>query len=168
MHSPLKVLVLSRIYPNNVLTALGPWVNRLVREITETCEVRVVAPVPYYPPLPGLAEYGRFRKVERQQQQEGIAVYHPRFLVGPGYSLYNVEGLAYYYGVRKLVDQIRRDFPFDLIHAHFNYPDGVAALRLGQRYGVPVIVTEHALWRPWMDQYSMVRRQAVPAARKYD
>jgi glycosyltransferase involved in cell wall biosynthesis len=31
-----------------------------------------------------------------------------------------------------------------------------------------MVVTEHALWQPWMDQYPFVRRQAVAAARTYD
>jgi glycosyltransferase involved in cell wall biosynthesis len=60
---------------------------------------------------------------------------------------------------------LRRDFPFELIHAHFAYPDGVVAAWLGKRYGVPVVVTEHACWHPWMDQYPLVRRQAVNASR---
>jgi glycosyltransferase involved in cell wall biosynthesis len=36
----------------------------------------------------------------------------------------------------------------------------VAAVRLGRTYGVPVILTEHAVWQPWMDNYPRVRQQA--------
>jgi glycosyltransferase involved in cell wall biosynthesis len=54
-------------------------------------------------------------------------------------------------------------FPFDLIHAHFSYPDGVVGVDLGERYGVPVVVTEHAPWL-WMDDYPSVRAKAVAAA----
>jgi glycosyltransferase involved in cell wall biosynthesis len=59
---------------------------------------------------------------------------------------------------------LHRRFPFDLIHAHFTYPDGVVACLLGRKYGVPVVITEHSLWLPWMEQYPLVRRQAVWAA----
>lgn len=163
----LKVLVLSRNYPNESTPNLGLWVERLVRHTITNCEARVIAPVPYCPPLPGLPEYTRFRQVQRQRDSDGIKVYHPRFLVGFGYSLYNVEALSYYLGIRGVVERVRREFPFDLIHAHFGYPDGVVASRLGSRYRVPVVVTEHALWRPWMDRHRLVRQQVVSASSNF-
>ncbi len=163
----MKTLVLSRNYPNNVTELLGLWVERLVHRLADQCEVQVVSPVPYCPPLPGLPEYSRFRQVKRQRQEGAVTVHHPRFLTGPGRSLYAVGAFLYYLGVRGLVDQLRRDFPFAVIHAHFGYPDGVVAAWLSRRYGTPVIVTEHACWRPWMDQYPSVRRQAVQAARQF-
>lgn len=165
--SPLKVLVLSRNYPNNVMEQLGLWVAGLTRQIAESCEVRVISPVPYCPAALGFLEYGRFRKIKRKRWDGPILVYHPRMVVGPGYSLYRFEAAAYELGIRKLVTRIRREFQFDLIHAYFGYPDGVVAARLGQQYAVPVITTEQALWRPWMDNYPSVRRAAVKAASSY-
>ena len=163
-----RVLVLSRNYPNRVTPLLGLWVEGLVRSIVEMCEVRVVAPTPYYPPLPGLSRHKRFREVALQEQQNGVEVFHPRFLAGPGYSLHDLEAKAYYWSIKNHIDQIRRTFPFDLIHAHFGYPDGVVAARLARRYGVPFVITEHALWRPWMDDHPRVRRQAVWASGECD
>ncbi len=161
-----RVLALSRNYPNNVMELLGLWVEGLARHCSETCEVKVVAPVPYCPPFFGLSEYTRFRRVVPHRWTNGIEVFHPRFLAGPGYSLYNAESLMYYFSVRRLVDRLQRDFAFDLIHAHFTYPDGVVAARLGRRYDLPVIITEHAPWRPWMDDFPLVRRQALRAVRE--
>jgi teichuronic acid biosynthesis glycosyltransferase TuaC len=161
MSRPLKVLVLSRSYPNAVLPNLGLWVQRLVRHLTGLCQPRVISPVPYCPPLPGMSLYTRFRWIPKQSHTQGIPVYHPRLLLGPGRSLYNLEALAYYFSVRRLVARLQREFPFDVIHAHFSYPDGVAAAWLGRRYGIPVVVTEHAPWRPWMDNYPLVRRQTL-------
>jgi teichuronic acid biosynthesis glycosyltransferase TuaC len=162
--NPYRVLVLSRNYPNRVTPLLGLWVEGLVRSVAENCDVRVVAPTPYCPPLPGLSRYKRFRQVALQEQLNGVEVFHPRFLAGPGYSLHDLEAKAYYWSIRNQIDQIRRTFPFDLIHAHFGYPDGVVAARFARRYRVPFVITEHALWRPWMDDYPRVRRQAVWAS----
>jgi teichuronic acid biosynthesis glycosyltransferase TuaC len=153
-----KVLVLSRNYPNELMPHLGLWVEGSVRSISEKCDVRVVAPTPYCPPLPGLSKYKRFRQVPLQERINGIEVLHPRFLVGPGYSFYDLEARAYYWGIRNAIDQLRRTFPFDLIHAHFGYPDGIVAERLARRYG------EHALWRPWMDNYPRIRNQVLRAS----
>jgi len=62
-----------------------------------------------------------------------------------------------------MAKRLRCDFPFDLIHAHFTYPDGVAALRLGKQFGVPVVITEHIPWGPWTYHNAFVRRESVRA-----
>jgi glycosyltransferase involved in cell wall biosynthesis len=162
-----RVLALARSYPSSVLPTLGLWTERPLREVARTCDLRVVSPVPYCPPLPGwprLRQYTRFREIDRLESRNGFPVYHPRFVVGPGQSLHALEAGAYELGVRRLVDGIRREFPFDLIHAHFIYPDGVVAHRLARRYGVPFVVTDQAPWWPWLEQRG-VRRAAIPAAR---
>ncbi len=164
---PLKVLVLSRNYPNNVLELLGLWVERLVRHSTLYCAPKVVAPVPYCPPLAGVSSYyAQFRRILSRRWSDGIEVFHPRFLVGPGYWLHSFEWMTYYLAVRRLVDRLRREFPFQIIHAHFTYPDGVVAARLARRYGVPLVITEQVPWRPWMEDYPLVRRRALWAAKE--
>jgi glycosyltransferase involved in cell wall biosynthesis len=87
-------------------------------------------------------------------------------LVGLGYSLHNFESATYHLAVRRLVGRLRRRFPFDLVHAHFAYPDGVVAARIARRYGVPLVITEQVPWRPWMDDYPLVRRQGLQAVRE--
>jgi len=163
----LKVLCLSRNYPNNVLTLLGLWVQGLVRHTKSFCGIKVVSPVPYCPPLPGLKnDYKRFRTVDRSRWTDGVEVFHPRFVVPPGHQLHGIESFTYYAGVVSLIENLRRNFPFDLIHAHYSYPDGWVAAKLGKRFNVPVVITEQNPWKPWMDDYALVRRQAVWAARQ--
>lgn len=159
-----RVLILSRNYPNEAVPSLGPWVEGLARHLCSMTEVRVVAPVPYCPPLPRALHQARFRRIPRLETRHGIAVSHPRFLTGPGYSTHVLDATTFHHAARREVDRIRAAFPFDLIHGHFGYPDGVVAVRLGARYGVPALITEHAPWRPWMDHYPIVRRQATAAA----
>jgi glycosyltransferase involved in cell wall biosynthesis len=77
-----------------------------------------------------------------------------------------LEAIGYYWGVRGDVARLRCEFPFEVIHAHFGYPDGVVAVRLGRRYRVPVLITEHAPWVPWMEAVPAIRAQAVRASRE--
>lgn len=42
---------------------------------------------------------------------------------------------------KTVTDAVKRIGPVDLIDAHYFYPDGVAATRLGKRLGLPVVVT---------------------------
>jgi len=162
-----KVLFLSKNFPNKVFDVLGLWVENLVRHSVSFCEPKVISPVQYCPPLPGLPDYyARLRSIPRHCSWDGVEVFYPRYLVGPGYSLRSIEWATYYLAARRQADQLRHEFPFDLIHAHFTYPDGCAAVRLGRRFQVPVIITEHVPWGPWMDSSTIVLRQAIRAVRE--
>lgn len=146
---------------------MGLWVERPTVLLAARCDIRVVSPVPYCPPLPSMGPFDyftRFRDLPHREVRHGIAVERPRYLLGPGSSTYALSGEAYYRGVRRAVDRIHESWGFDLIHAHFIYPDGVAGAKLARRYKVPLIVTEHAPWHPWLDRFG-VRRQALAAAR---
>ena len=166
--SGLRVLVLARNYPNNAMPRLGLWTQRLTHCVAGSCEVRVLAPVPYAPPLPfGQASryLQRFRNVSRRSLDGGVDVSHPRFLAGPGNLLRPIDPLLFGATVIPFVRWLRRDFPFDLIHAHFTFPDGVVASAVGRLFHVPTIVTEHAPWYPWIRRESIVRVQTIWAAR---
>ncbi len=181
MPRPYRILVLSRNYPNNLLPELGLWVKRLVHHCTGSCELKVISPVPYFPPIKGFEKYSRFCSIVRHSVEDDVEVFYPRFIVGFGKSIYPAEALSYYLGIRHTADKLHRESAFDLIHAHFTYPDGVVAAWLGRRYGVPVIITEHVPWRPtdkltghddlwrrpkWIDEQRLVRWQALWAARE--
>jgi len=167
-HRRLRVLVLSRSYPSDVLSTLGLWVEQPTVLLAERCDLQVVSPIPYFPPLPAvgpLRQYVRFRRIPKSETRRGIAVRRPRFLAGPGRSLYAYEARAQELGIRRAVDRLHADFPFDLIHAHMIYPEGAVAHRLSQRYGVPFVVSEHAPWTERWFRRTRVRREALAAAR---
>jgi glycosyltransferase involved in cell wall biosynthesis len=163
----LRVLVLSRSYPSDVLPMLGLWVERPTQLLAERCDVRVVSAVPWCPPLPAvgpLRQYVRFRRIPRCETRSSIEIERPRFVAGPGRSLYAFEARAQARGMRRSVNRLRATFPFDLIHAHMIYPEGAVAHRLSRRYDVPFIVSEHA---PWTDEWfasPTVWREALAAA----
>jgi teichuronic acid biosynthesis glycosyltransferase TuaC len=154
-----RVLVLSRNYPNNLLPTLGIWAQRQTHALARLCELTVVAPSPYFPPLPGPEKLTRFRRVARERSEETVQVHHPRFLAGPGHLGLALEALTQYRAAVRVIERSRLGGRFDLIHAHFSYADGVAAALLARRYRVPFIITEHTLLRPWLDEFPVVRRQ---------
>src|SRR5580765_4837476 len=93
----LKVLVLSKNYPNRVTELLGLWVERLVGYSSRFCDIKVIAPKPYSPPAWVVPDkYARFRQIEGHEVRNGIEVFRPSMLVGPGYSLYPWESKFYY------------------------------------------------------------------------
>jgi teichuronic acid biosynthesis glycosyltransferase TuaC len=164
---PPRVLVLCRSYPSDVFPALGLWVERPTTLLAGRCDVRVVSPVPYSPPLPRLGvlgHYASFRGLPKHEVRNGIEVLRPRFLIGPGRSLQSLEPRLWHLGVRRTVARLRDEFPFDLVHAHFIFPEGAVARRIAERYGVPLVVSEHAPWTEVWFERPAVRREALAAA----
>lgn len=163
-----KVLVLSRNYPNSVMPSLGLWVKHLVGELSENCDIKVIAPTPYAPPTKLFSDYIKYRQIEKRSVVDGVEIFHPRLIVGPGYSLYNVEGIMYFLSVYFLIKRIWKTFKFDIIHGNLIYADGFVATLLGKIYKKPVVITEHAMWDPWLDKHPLVGKQALWAAKNCD
>ncbi len=140
----MKILTFTKLYPNAQMPLHGIFVARRVAALARACgqQVQVVAPVPYYPKfLPGLGEWNQIKQVPEVEEQQGLRVHHPRYFNPPK------VGMARYghwmaNGSRTTVTQLLHNgFPFEVIDAHFIYPDGYAAIRLGQRLHRPVVVT---------------------------
>lgn len=163
-----RVLVLSRSYPSDVLPTLGLWVQRPTELLADQCDMQVVSPTPWCPPLPNigpLRQYSRFRGIPQEETRRGIPVHRWRFVTGPGRSLYALESRSQIASLTRPVGRLRSQFPFDLVHAHMIYPEGAVAHRLARRLGVPFVVTEHAPWTERWFSSRLVRREALAAAR---
>jgi teichuronic acid biosynthesis glycosyltransferase TuaC len=134
----MRILTLSTVFPNLRQPAFGIFVAERMRRVARHCDVSVVAPVPWFP------GNGRIRPhwagVPATEGQEGFRVYHPRVLCVPRYAKWS-DGLLYAASLLPFLTWLRRRFPFDLIDAHFAYPDGLAAALLGRIFRVPVIIT---------------------------
>ena len=105
----------------------------------ENCHVKVVAPVPYFPPL-NISWRWKFSQVHRHEIRDGLEVFHPRYVMTPkvGMSAY---GWLMYKSVLPVIKEIQKSFNFDLIDAHYVYPDGYAAIKLGDYFKKPVVVS---------------------------
>jgi teichuronic acid biosynthesis glycosyltransferase TuaC len=135
----MRVLVLSSVFPNPRQPALGVFVRERARRMARACAMQVVAPVPWFP-LNGLIRGPRFTGIPPVERQDGLTVYHPRAFSVPRY-LKSLDGLFYAASVAPFLAGLRRRFPFDVIDAHFAYPDGMAGVLLGRLFRVPVMVT---------------------------
>lgn len=137
----LRVLTLSTLFPDASRPTFGPFVERQTLGLAThpAVELRVVAPVGI-PPLgrfhPRYRDLARLAGVERWK---GLTVYRTPFNHIPGVSgKGDVRALAR--ALRPLVQSIRAQFAFDVIDAQFFWPDGPAAVALGQELGVPVSI----------------------------
>lgn len=111
-------------------------------QATGEASVQVVAPVPWVPVSSRIA--GRFAvlaNVPHTDERGGMRVLHPRFPAIPRLtSWFNPVSMAL--AALPAVRRLRRqEGDFDLIDAHFLFPDGAAAILLGIWLDKPVVVT---------------------------
>jgi glycosyltransferase involved in cell wall biosynthesis len=137
----LRILAFTSLFPNPEQPLHGLFVRERIRALAERCTVRVAAPVPWVPRLPVLpSRYAAYRRIASQEHDGGTAVYHPRFFVFPK-VMKSTDGFLMGLSCLPAVARIRRVYPFDLIDAHWAYPDGVAAALVANRLRVPLAIT---------------------------
>ncbi len=138
----LRVLTLSTLFPDATRRNFGVFVERQTLGLAAHRDVELVAVAPLGM-LPGPLRYLPGRSAQtalpKRETWKGIIVHRPRFtawpLTGGRHHARELERT-----LTVTLDAIRENFPFDVIDASFFFPDGLAAVALGRRYGVPVSI----------------------------
>lgn len=140
----LRILTFTTLYPNAAKPQHGVFVENRLRQLLTSDEIsaRVLAPVPYFPfHGEGFGRYAAFARAPLSETRFGIEIDHPRFLTIPKVGMTAAPFLLYASARRAVAGMQRAGQVFDLIDAHYFYPDGVAAVMLGRALGLPVTVT---------------------------
>ncbi len=167
----LRLLTFTTLYPNAQQPAHGVFVENRLRQLLATGAVQstVLAPVPFYPSwLPGPATWRRQALVPRREQRHGIEVVHPRFAAIPKLGMAVAPALLHAASLPALRRLIASGLRFDAIDAHYVYPDGVAAMRMGQTLGLPVVITARGSDVTQLPDYPGPRRQIEWAIARAD
>lgn len=109
---------------------------QLVRSLSREHEVEVIAPVPWFEVL---GDWRRGHRPAAGRQDQGVVVRHPLFVYPPK-VLHHRSGGFYEASVSRRFLRSVAEFRPDVILSVFAYPDGWAAVRLGRRVGVPVVL----------------------------
>ena len=136
------VVVLSSLFPSQVQPGAGLFIRERMFRVGQRLPLAVVAPSPWFP-LQGLLRWLKpgFRPgAPRHEVQQGHDVWYPRFFSLPG-VLKRLDGWTLALGAWPRLRALRRAGRLDVLDAHFGYPDGYAATRLGRWLGVPVTIT---------------------------
>lgn len=163
----LNILTFSTLFPNAEQHRHGIFVETRLRHLRRDCDVRaeVLAPVPWFPlTAQRYGVYATYARVAATEQREGVTVHHPRYLVVPKLS-WRIAPLLLYLGARRRATELHARQAFDLIDAHYFYPDGVAAVMLGRALDLPVIITARGSDINVMPDYLLPRRMIQWATR---
>jgi len=165
---PIRLLVFTSPYPNASQPRHGVFVEERLRHLVESGRVvaTVVAPVPWFPfRHPRFGAYATFAAVPACEQRHGIRIVHPRYPVIPKVGMNFAPSLMFRALLPRLREMKEGGLDFDLIDAHYFYPDGVVAARLGLAVGKPVVISARGSDVTWIPRYRRPRRQIQRAAR---
>lgn len=161
----LRLLTFSTLYPNPAQPNHGVFVENRLRHLVASGEAEstVLAPVPWFPGrTPSRAA------VPAEEARHGLAVLHPRFVAPPGIGMLTNPAVLERAARSVLSRLIAGGARFDAIDAHYLYPDGVAAVRLGARFGLPVVITARGSDTSQLPDYAIPRRRILDAIARAD
>jgi glycosyltransferase involved in cell wall biosynthesis len=165
----MKILTFTTLFPNKEQQSHGIFVENRLRHLLGSNEVtsRVVAPVPWFPSQSQfLGDYARLARIPAAETRHGLPIAHPRYVAIPKIGMH-LAPLLLYLGARRTVKRlIAEGFSFDLIDAHYFYPDGVAAALLGLELARPVVITARGTDVSLIGDYPLPRRMILWAARQ--
>jgi len=144
MAGDVRILLFSSLYPSSARPLHGIFVETRLRELLRHggVQARVVAPVPWF--WSSDRRHGRradFARTPPRETHNGIDVRHPRYLTLPKVGM-TLAPFLMALGARAALRDVQREgHDFDLIDAHYYYPDGVAAALLAWWFNKPLVVT---------------------------
>jgi len=137
-----RLLVFSSLFPSSVQPHAGLFIRERMFQVGKVLPLTVVAPVPWFP-LQRLIRFWRphYRPAPPTHEvQAGVDVWYPRFISLPG--LFRAwDGFFMALSCWRIMRRLKCDLAYDIIDAHFAYPDGYAATLLGKWLNIPVTIT---------------------------
>lgn len=162
---PLRVLLFSTLFPSSVRPGHGVFIqtrlHALLHASEDTVQARVVAPVPWFPFRH--ARFGTWSHMAATPAAEnlsGMPVQHPRYALLPRIGQ-TMAPFSLALGAWPTLRRLRREgFDFDVIDAHYFYPDGVAAALLARWSRRPLVITArgsdlYVLGKHWLARLAM-------------
>ena len=140
----MRILTFTSLFPNPQMPQHGIFVAHKVALLASRHEIKVVAPIPYFPRFfPAPAKWKKLTRIPLLEEQFGIEISHPRYLITPKIGMVKYgDWMAR--GTLPTIEKIQNQgFDFQVIDAHFTYPDAFAAIKLGRHFNIPVVVTAH-------------------------
>ncbi|CCQ73101.1 glycosyltransferase family 4 protein [Magnetospira sp. QH-2] len=167
----MKILTFTTLFPNAVQPHHGVFVENRQRYLRASgqVEARVVAPVPWFPFTSKMfGSYGDFARIPAREERHGVIIEHPRYALIPKVGM-TLTPKFMYQGTRGTIRRILDEgYDFDVIDAHYFYPDGVAAAMLANEFNKPLTITARGTDLNLIPQYPKPRRMIQWCAERAD
>jgi teichuronic acid biosynthesis glycosyltransferase TuaC len=159
---PVRLLTLTSLFPNSRQPRHGIFVANRLRRLCDSGRVdsTILAPIPWFPGL-----YREASEVPATETVHGFNVAHPRFLNVPGIGM----RLQPYLLARACIRHLNRTATgdrYDVVDAHYFYPDGVAAAAVAVELGLPLVVSARGSDINLIGTIPFARRRMLEAAER--
>lgn len=164
----LRLLTFSSLFPNAARPNHGIFVENRLRHLLASDQATsvVLAPVPWFPSRSArFGDWALNAGAPATETRHGIAIEHPRYPVIPKLGMSAAPWLLYRAMLPRVARLLAEGHRFDAIDAHYVYPDGVAATWIGQRFGLPVVITARGTDVNLIPRYRIPRRLIQGAIR---
>lgn len=163
----MKVLTYTSLFPNAAQPDLGVFIYQRIAHFAarEKNQVIVVAPIPYAPSWISARRWKKWTGIPLVEQRDNLTIYHPAYPMLPMVSL-PLQALLMLLGSFRLVRKLHREYRFDIIDAHFVYPDGLAGVLLAKLLKVPVVLSARGTDINLYPMFRLIRPQIRYALRK--
>ena len=144
MGDPIRLLTFSTLFPHSARPNHGIFVENRLRHLLASQQATslVLAPVPWFPSQSSrFGDWAVNAKAPPMEHRYGVDIRHPRYPVIPKFGMSAAPWLLYRAMVPVMARLLAEGQRFDLIDAHYVYPDGVAAVWLGRRFNLPITIT---------------------------
>ncbi len=163
----MKILVFTTLFPNDVNPNHGVFIKERMKNVSKYNEVKVVAPVPYFPKIKFFAKWYIYSQIKQKNVFDSLQTYHPRYFITPrlGMTLY---GLFMFFSVISFIKKLREKYPFDIIDAHYIYPDGMAAILLAKFFKKPLVLSARGTDINLYPKFPLIKKQIIFSLKNAD
>ena len=144
---PKSILVLSHMYPRSYHPAGGVFVHAQVKALRAVgCDVRVLSGEPLW--INTIDPIKVFRALQLTRSKlswetiEEVPLLRFPYVVSNGLP-FLTHAFTYSAGASQIISRIKKEFDFELVHAHTSFTDGTAGVAISKRFNVPLVITEH-------------------------
>jgi len=162
----IRILTYSTLFPNNKQPNHGIFVETRLRHLIATGQVesKVVAPIPWFPSDNSrFGRYASYARIPAMEKRNGFEIYHPKYLVIPKVGM-TVSPLLLALASLPTLRKLRKEYDFQLIDAHYFFPDGVAAALLAKWLNIPMFITARGSDINLIPKYVLPRKMIQWAA----
>lgn len=143
----LRILIVSRIYPNQYNSNGRVFHSQTKELIKKGFEVKVIAPIPITPKYfkNQKSLWKEYSMLPKEDLYDGVEIYYPRYIKIPNILLNNplrtFSEKSLTNAIINTINKKLQNFNFDLVHCHMTYPDSLIGQFIKEKYNVPFIVS---------------------------
>jgi len=127
-----RLLFISTIFPSRVANTHATYNVQILKGLTDFYDIDIINPIPW--PL------GIRQNIPPTESLHGMEIFHPTYWYVPR-MLRRYYGVFYYSSIKSRAVGLIKKKGYDVILSSWLYPDGWAATKLADSFGIPSFVT---------------------------